>query len=163
KRAQISNLAATRKVHELRGRCDAIMVGVNTVIADDPMLTARDLPPDAPKRKIFRVKLDSNLNNPLASKRARTTRQTRIFLSFTARMASADKKRLAALRDPGVDAFYADRQSHGLNLDQILVSLGGFDATHVLVECGPRLARDFFDRQILVDRVWLIRSPNQID
>ena len=33
----------------------------------------------------------------------------------------------------------------------------------MLVEPGPTLARDFFDRQILVDRVWLIRSPNRID
>jgi diaminohydroxyphosphoribosylaminopyrimidine deaminase/5-amino-6-(5-phosphoribosylamino)uracil reductase len=162
KRAQISNAIATRRVHELRSRSDVIMVGVNTVIADDPMLTSRDVPPAAPHRKLIRVVLDSYLNIPMASKLVRTASQTRVWVYFDGRMADAERERIRALREAGVEPFFADRQSHGLNLDQILVSLGGFDATQVLVEPGPTLARDFFDRQILVDRVWLIRSPNKI-
>src|SRR5438874_4671655 len=60
KRAQISNPASTKLVHELRARSDAIMVGVNTVISDDPMLTPRhvDVPPT---RRLLRVVLDSRL------------------------------------------------------------------------------------------------------
>jgi diaminohydroxyphosphoribosylaminopyrimidine deaminase/5-amino-6-(5-phosphoribosylamino)uracil reductase len=163
KRVQISNPAATRKVHELRSRSDVIMVGVNTVITDDPMLTPRDVPPAAPHRKLIRAVLDSNLNIPMSSKLVRTARQTRVSVYFDARMADAERERIRVLREAGVEPFFADRQSHGLNLDQIMIALGGFEATHVLVEPGPTLARDFFDRQILVDRVWLIRSPNRID
>jgi diaminohydroxyphosphoribosylaminopyrimidine deaminase/5-amino-6-(5-phosphoribosylamino)uracil reductase len=63
-RLQISNERSTRLVHELRGRCDAVMVGVNTVLSDDPLLTARDVPSP---RRLFRVVLDTRLRIPLSS------------------------------------------------------------------------------------------------
>src|SRR4029453_19089602 len=69
---QITNPRATRVVHELRARCDAVMVGVGTVICDDPLLTARDVPQP---RKIFRVVLDSQLRIPMQSKLVRTARE----------------------------------------------------------------------------------------
>lgn len=158
-RVQISNAASTKLVHQLRARSDAIMVGVETVITDDPMLTARDVP--AP-RKLFRVVLDSRLRTPLSSKLVRTARQTRTFVYFDKRLAEAERDRVRLLHDAGVDTFIADRTSHGLNLEQILISLGGFDATHVLVEPGPTLARSFLERQNIVDRVWIIHSPASI-
>jgi diaminohydroxyphosphoribosylaminopyrimidine deaminase/5-amino-6-(5-phosphoribosylamino)uracil reductase len=163
KRIQISNSAATKVVHQLRARSDAIMVGVNTVFSDDPMLTARDVPATATgPRKLLRVVLDSALQMPLSSKLVRTARQVRTFAYFDARLADAERSRIRALRDAGVEPVIADRSSSGLNLEQILVSLGGFDATHVLVECGPTLARGFFARQNLVDRVWVIHSPMKV-
>ena len=163
KRLAISNPAATRVVHELRARCDAIMVGVNTAITDDPMLTARDVPAAAAPRKLIRVVLDSRLGIPMPSKLVRTGRQVRTFAYFDARLAEAERDRVRALRDAGVEPVIADRSSNGLNLEQILVSLGGFDVTHVLVECGPTLARGFFARQNLADRVWVIHSPMKVD
>jgi diaminohydroxyphosphoribosylaminopyrimidine deaminase/5-amino-6-(5-phosphoribosylamino)uracil reductase len=164
KRMQISNPAATRLVHQLRARSDVVMVGVNTVISDDPMLTARDLPSDAPQRKLIRVVLDSRLSIPMSSKLVRTARQVRTFVYFDARLADAERGRVRTLHDAGVEPVIADRFSYGLNLEQILVSLGGFaDATHVLVEAGPTLAQGFFDRVNLVDRVWVIHSPTKAD
>src|SRR5207244_10555859 len=59
----ISNDASRRRVHELRGRMDAIVVGIGTVLADDPMLTAR---PPGP-RTATRVVLDAHARLPLSS------------------------------------------------------------------------------------------------
>jgi diaminohydroxyphosphoribosylaminopyrimidine deaminase/5-amino-6-(5-phosphoribosylamino)uracil reductase len=160
-RVQISNPASTRIVHELRARSDALLVGVNTVIVDDPMLTPRDVPPTG--RKLFRVVLDSRLRLPMTSKLVRTARQTRTFAYFDARLADAERDRARALRDAGVEPFFADRRSEGLNLEQILISLGGFDVTHVLVEPGPTLARSFLARTDLVDRAWVIHSATKIN
>src|SRR5438552_3536912 len=162
KRAQISNPASTKAVHELRARSDAIMVGVNTVITDDPMLTPRyvDAPPT---RKLLRVVLDSRLRIPMSSKLVRTARQTRTFAYFDARLADAEREHIRALRGAGVEPFIADRTSTGLHLEQVLVSLSAFDVTHVLVEAGPTLAKGFFARQNLVDRVWLVHSPLKVD
>ena len=157
KRLQISNPPSTQIVHELRARSDAILVGVNTVIADDSMLTPRDVPPTG--RKLLRVVLDSRLRIPMTSKLVRTARQTRTLAYFDARLADAERDRVRGLRDAGVEPFFADRSSSGLNLEQILVSLGGFDVTHVLVEPGPTLAHGFLNRMDLVDRVWIIHSP----
>ena len=67
------------------------------------------------------------------------------------------------MRGAGVEPFIADRRSDGLNLEQVLASLSAFDVTHVLVEPGPTLAKGFFARQNLVDRVWLIHSPLKVD
>jgi diaminohydroxyphosphoribosylaminopyrimidine deaminase/5-amino-6-(5-phosphoribosylamino)uracil reductase len=159
-RLQISNPQSSRIVHELRARSDAIMVGVDTVIADDPMLTPRDV---VAPRKLFRVVLDSQLRIPLASKLVRTARQTRTFVYFDGRLADAERDKVRALRDAGVDTFIADRGSNGLNLEQILVSLGGFEVTHLLVECGPTLAKSFLTRPDLVDRIWLIRSKTEVE
>src|SRR2546423_8567983 len=65
KRRQISNPRSTRALHELRGRSDAIMVGINTVLADDPMLIARDV---RSARPLIRVVLDSQLRIPMDSR-----------------------------------------------------------------------------------------------
>ena len=50
-------------------------------------------------------------------------------------------------------------ENTGLRLDEVLNNLAGFGVMHVLVECGPTLARSFFEQSHLLDRVWLIRSP----
>jgi diaminohydroxyphosphoribosylaminopyrimidine deaminase/5-amino-6-(5-phosphoribosylamino)uracil reductase len=140
------------------------MVGVNTVIADDPMLTARDVPAEMPQRKLIRAVLDSRLSIPMSSKLVRTARQVRTFAYFDGRLADAERGRARALRDAGVEPVIADQFSYGLNLEQILISLAGFaDATHVLVEPGPTLAHGFFKRVNLVDRVWVFHSPTKVD
>src|SRR5438876_5484673 len=62
----ISGEASRRRVHELRGRMDAIVVGIGTALADDPLLTARPPGPQTP----LRVVLDSRGRTPLTSKLA---------------------------------------------------------------------------------------------
>src|SRR5437660_12113746 len=67
----ISNDASRRRVHALRGRMDAIVIGIGTALADDPLLTAR---PPGP-RTATRVILDSQARLPLTSQLVRTAGQ----------------------------------------------------------------------------------------
>ena len=67
----ISNEASRRRVHELRGRMDAIVVGIGTVLADDPLLTARPAGP----RVATRVVLDSQARMPLQSQIVQSAQQ----------------------------------------------------------------------------------------
>lgn len=158
---QITNPTATRVVHELRARSDAIMVGIGTVMCDDPLLTARDVPQP---RKLIRCVLDSELRIPLQSKLARTARMhDRVIVFFDRRLAEAEKTKLAALQKENVQPFMVERRFDGLNLNEVLQPLCAFGVAHVLVEAGPTLARGFFDQQTLVDRVWIMHSSRIID
>jgi diaminohydroxyphosphoribosylaminopyrimidine deaminase/5-amino-6-(5-phosphoribosylamino)uracil reductase len=156
-RLRISNDASSRAVHELRAACDAILVGINTVINDDPLLTPRDVPTTRPR--IIRAVLDARLRTPMTSKVVRTAREARVFVHFDRYLTDAARDKIRALREAGVETFMAGSTHAGLRLDEVLNNLAGFDVTHVLVEPGPTLAASFFESGDLVDRVWVIRSP----
>ena len=160
RRMQISNARSSRVIHELRGRCDAIMVGSNTVLIDDPLLTPRDV---AFSRRPTRVVIDTSLRIGLDSRLVRTARQAQTLVFFADDLVDAERSRVLALREAGVEPCIVQRGATGLKLEPILIALAGFGATHVLVEAGPTLARSFFDQQTLVDRVWLIRSPARMN
>ena len=160
KRVQISNPRATKLVHELRARCDAITVGINTVLSDDPLLIARDV---HAARPLIRVVLDSQLRIPMESKLVRTARQHRVIVFYDRRLAEAERNKLRELEQAGVQPFLVERRFDGLNLEQVLTPLAHFGVTHVLVEPGPTLANAFFNELTLADRVWLVHSPNKID
>ncbi|MEO6434860.1 MAG: bifunctional diaminohydroxyphosphoribosylaminopyrimidine deaminase/5-amino-6-(5-phosphoribosylamino)uracil reductase RibD, partial [Tepidisphaeraceae bacterium] len=134
RRTQIGNERSNRAVHALRGRCDAIVVGSNTVITDDPLLTARGVDSS---RRLIRVVLDAGLRIPLASKLVRTARDHRTFVFFAADLMDANRNKLLALRDNSVEPVAAEVGQHGLKLETILISLADFGVTHALVESGP--------------------------
>src|SRR5205823_107129 len=105
-RMQISNTRATRAVHELRSRCDAILVGVNTVLSDDPMLTARDV---ERSRLQTRIILDSRLRTPVESKLARTANELPVELYFTRDgFISAGPERIKQLMASGINLIATD-------------------------------------------------------
>jgi diaminohydroxyphosphoribosylaminopyrimidine deaminase/5-amino-6-(5-phosphoribosylamino)uracil reductase len=177
-RVQISNRAAMRAVHELRARCDGVLVGINTVLNDDPLLTARGV---QSARPLTRAVLDSRLRLPTGSRLAQTARDHRLIV-FTSKHAMAPERREAAaeLQRLGVVLYCWDDDEDGgdglsgrgpvtqpsgrRGLDLVTVlsiswhEVGG----HLLVEPGPTLAASFF-RENLADRLWVVRSPNRID
>lgn len=123
---------ARRHVHRMRDRSDAIMVGVGTVLADDPALTVREVPGKSP----LRVVLDSALLTPLDAQLVRTagTVPTLIFHS-----ASYDRERALALRERGVALQEVERADGGLDLNAVLRVLGERNVMRLLVEGGPTL------------------------
>jgi diaminohydroxyphosphoribosylaminopyrimidine deaminase/5-amino-6-(5-phosphoribosylamino)uracil reductase len=155
-RLQISNHAATRAVHQLRSRCDAIVVGVNTVITDDPLLTARDVATSHPLRRMI---LDSRLRTPPSAKLA--TEGVDLFYTEDGFLNGLD--RIKQLLPTGVNLCIAPSHPDGrVSIAKWVLDKSLSDVTHLLVEPGPTLARSFFDAGA-ADRVWVIRSPRKLD
>jgi len=145
-RRWISNELSRKEVQRLRANVDAIAVGLGTVRADDPQLTARGTirPRIAPMRVVF----DRNADTPLESNLVRTAKQTPTMI-FAHHPPVA---RLAALHNAGVDVFEAE------DLAAALEALRGFEVHHLLVEGGARVAQEFL-RQDMVDRLVIFQSP----
>ncbi len=145
-RRWISNELSRSEVQRLRANVDAIAVGLGTVRADDPQLTARGTirPRVAPMRVVF----DRNADTPLQSTLVRTAKQTPTMIFAH----HAPVARLAALHNAGVDVFEAE------DLPAALKALRGFEVQHLLVEGGARVAQEFL-QQDLVDRLVIFQSP----
>ncbi len=135
----ISGDASRELVHRWRAETDAICVGIGTVLADDPLLTARDLDP-APDRQPTRVIFDSRARLPLSSKLVASIDEAPLIL-----YASADAKReqLHALRDAGVEVVVCDGQP-AERVSMALLELGRRgQITSLMLEGGPTLAASF--------------------
>jgi diaminohydroxyphosphoribosylaminopyrimidine deaminase/5-amino-6-(5-phosphoribosylamino)uracil reductase len=145
-RKWISNELSRKEVQRLRANVDAIAVGLGTVRADDPQLTARGAirPRVAPMRVVF----DRNAETPLDSNLVRTAKETPTVI-FAHHPPVA---RLAMLHNAGVDVFEAE------DLPTALIALRGFEVHHLMVEGGAHVARAFL-RQDLVDRFVIFQSP----
>jgi len=143
---------ALRFVHRLRARCDAVMVGVGTVSADDPELTVREVRGHDP----LRVILDTDARIPIASKvvRRRDPERTIVVVSD-----DADRPRVAALAATGVEVVRVPRAEDGhVDAAAALGHLAGRGVNSVLSEGGPRLGTALL-AQGLVDRLLLILAP----
>lgn len=133
----ISNATSRAVVHELRGRMDAILVGIGTALADDPELTAR---PPGP-RIATRVVLDSRAQLPPSSRLASTARDVPVLLAVT-HLAPAD--RLRRLESAGVEILRFPVQGP-VPIGPLLDQLGHRRATNLLVEGGGAVLGSFFD------------------
>jgi diaminohydroxyphosphoribosylaminopyrimidine deaminase/5-amino-6-(5-phosphoribosylamino)uracil reductase len=158
---QISNERSMRLVHELRARSDAILVGINTVRADDPLLTARGVDGARP---LVRVVLDSELRLPLSSRLVGSCGESPVVVYSGDYGVQEEQNRLDALRAAGVEVVAmpssgADRPV----LAHVLQDLARRGASHVMVEPGPTLAAGFFSETDLVDRLWVFRSPKVVN
>ncbi len=155
----ISNDCSRRVVHQLRGRVDAVMVGIGTVLADDPLLTARDVP----RRRIARrVVVDPRLRISLQSQLVRSIDRAPLLLAVSATTLRSRGRRVAALRRLGAEVIALPRQrgaAGALDLGRLLTHLAdAHDATNVLVEGGATLLGHLF-RQSHVDQVLAFVAP----
>jgi diaminohydroxyphosphoribosylaminopyrimidine deaminase/5-amino-6-(5-phosphoribosylamino)uracil reductase len=150
----ISGERSRSLVHTLRSRCDAIVVGIGTALADDPLLTARGVASSRPRR---RVVLDRSLRLPPTSRLASTAREhPTIVCCETGRN---DGERRGALESLGVIVLPLDEVTLASALAAVIARDGPL--THVLVEPGPTLARSLFEAGV-IDRLWVFRSPRII-
>ena len=152
----ISGPAARDFVHLMRAQNDAIMVGIGTVMSDDPLLTCRL--PGMEKRSPVRVVLDPRLRLPLTSALARTANAVRTWI-----VAGPDAPRAAeqALQQRGVIVFRSDARDGRLDLATVLGMLATEGITRVMVEGGPRIAAALVSAD-LVDEAVLLRSSQSI-
>lgn len=147
----ISNEASRRRAHELRGRMDAIIVGIDTALADDPLLTARPPGPRTP----CRVVLDSQARLPLQSKLATTARQTPTLVVVSER---APAERIAGLRAIGCEILEVSGRP---DVAGLLPELGRRRWTNVLVEGGAAVLGSFLDAGA-IDAVHVFIAPKLI-
>ncbi|HEX2974118.1 MAG TPA: bifunctional diaminohydroxyphosphoribosylaminopyrimidine deaminase/5-amino-6-(5-phosphoribosylamino)uracil reductase RibD [Tepidisphaeraceae bacterium] len=160
-RRQISNSSSMRLVHELRARGDAILVGIGTALADDPLLTARKV---TPCRPLIRCVVDSHLRLPAESKLANTTDLGPVVVYCGADALREAPGRADALRGKGVEivSLGLEGSHRRLSLREVLGDLYRRQVTHLLIEPGPTLARSLLQEN-LADRIWVFRSPVRID
>jgi len=151
----ITGEAARDRVHLLRAHSDAIMIGIGTALADDPMLDCR-LPGMAAFSPV-RVVLDRSLRLPPASRLAASARDIPLWV-IAGNASPAAPAAEAALRDLGVEVLRADDGSGRLELDGVLKLLAARGITWLMVEGGPKLAAALVAAD-LVDEAALFHSP----
>jgi diaminohydroxyphosphoribosylaminopyrimidine deaminase/5-amino-6-(5-phosphoribosylamino)uracil reductase len=145
---------ARELVHLMRREADAIMVGVNTVLADDPQLTARDQGGHALARQPLRVVLDSHCRTPASARMLREPGQTLIFTS-----PEAPASRMKALNAAGADVVPATvGPDPRVDPRLALAELGHRDVVSLLVEGGGMVLGSLFDAG-LVDKVCAFIAP----
>src|SRR5262249_46098638 len=149
----ITGEAARTRVHLLRAQSDAILVGIGTVLADDPLLTCRL--PGMEARSPVRVVLDRALRTPGASRLVHSARQTPLWLTTSETAAAAAAMRLGAA---GAQVIRVRATPHGLDLPAVLHALSERGITRLMVEGGSRVASSFVAAG-LVDEIWLLRGP----
>lgn len=149
--------AGTRNyIHLLRGEHDALMIGITTLIKDDPLLTVRH--PNWGDKKISRVILDPQLRFPLTA---------RILMTFSGgpiivvAREGASPGKAAALRKKGVEIIPLKKSWKAGGLESILAELGEREITSLLVEGGSHLQTGFIDSR-LADKIILTISPKLV-
>jgi len=147
--------AARDEVQQLRHASDAILTGIGTVLADDPLLTDRT---HAPRRRpLLRVVLDTHLRIPDTSQLLRAI--NRDLLLITGATAPAEK--IDELRRNGVEVEIVPDHAGHLALSSVLAKLAERKILSVLLEAGPRLNGAFL-LQDLVDKVVLFQAPIEL-
>jgi len=137
------------RAHELRHECDAILVGVGTALADDPMLTDRS--GMKRRRPLIRVVLDERAQLPLESQLVRSANESAIVVFVGPK---ADDRRLKELENLGVEIIKTNDRS----LTPVLDELGKRTLQSVLVEGGAGVAGEFVDAG-LVNKATFFIAP----
>jgi diaminohydroxyphosphoribosylaminopyrimidine deaminase/5-amino-6-(5-phosphoribosylamino)uracil reductase len=148
----ISSPESLKLAHRLRSHHDAIMVGVGTVLADNPELTVRLVRGRNPTRII----LDSRLRIPLDAKMLTNQETARTLVATTP---AADKEKLSALSRMGIEVLTVPPDKQGkVDLTQLIKMLGQRQISSLLVEGGAETITSFL-RLHLVDKIIAIIAP----
>ena len=159
----ITSEVSRAEVQRMRHASDAVLTGIGTVLADDPLLTDRT--GLTRRRPLVRVVLDSRLLLPLRSKLARTAAGDVLVVT----RASENSAKAVALEDAGIETLRVEgrraskkagprARASGLPLDQVIRALGELDMLAVMIEAGPRLVSAALAAGV-VDKTVLFYAP----
>ena len=148
----ITSKASRREAHKLRASVDAVMVGANTVIRDDPQLTVRH---GVPGKQPLRIVVDTRGRVSMNSVFLHHKHRKRTIAVTTMLSSVRWRRSLAAL---GVEVLVVGRKGGRVDLRAALKALGQRNITSVLVEGGGELLGSLFDAR-LVDKVAFFYAP----
>ena len=178
----ISSEASRELVHQWRNQVNAVLVGIGTVLRDDPLLTCRE---SRTGRNPLRIVLDAEARTPLTSKLVASAREAPLLIACLASAPEERRKRLEAagcrvlaLPADARDRFAAKGARNAREksssysvcascasprlteflLESLLRALGAENLTNLMVEGGPTVLADFFDHR-LVDEVRIFIAP----
>lgn len=153
----ISSPEAREYAHLLRGEHDAVMVGINTILRDDPLLTIRH--PRWQGKKWHRFILDAHLRLPSQARILSTLDEGAVTI-FTSPRAPSDKE--DALEKKGVEVVRLPALASGyISLSAVLAWLGRHEISSVLVEGGSQLITSLIETK-MADKLILILTPRLI-
>jgi diaminohydroxyphosphoribosylaminopyrimidine deaminase/5-amino-6-(5-phosphoribosylamino)uracil reductase len=155
----VTGEAARGRVHLLRAQSDAILVGIGTVQADDPLLTCRL--PGMAARSPVRVVLDRALRLPGTSRLIHSARETPLWVMTSELSEAAAAMKLGGAGAQIMRVATTSSPPPGLDLLAVLHALAEKNITRLMVEGGARVAASFVAAG-LVDEVWLLRGPDAI-
>lgn len=148
----ISNSTSREFVHRLRGRVDAILIGLQTALRDRPLLTARPAGPRVATRVIFDRRLDLPLDSPLVL----STETAPVLIISN----GGSPERRRALEAQRCEVLDAAGSAHG-EIEFCLIELGRRNMTNVLVEGGGQLLGSFLDAG-QIDEVYAFVAPKLV-
>jgi len=151
KQTWLTGKEAIKYVHKLRSEYDAVLVGANTIIIDNPQLNVRE----AKGRNPIRVIVDGNLTIPTNSKifNLSDSEKTWIFTS-----SNVDVKKVRRIADKGINIFTINSKQNHFNLKKILKVLADHKITSLLVEGGADIFSQFIEKD-LFDEIIVLQAP----
>ena len=151
-RRWISSEESRAEVHRMRHASDALLTGIGTILADNPLLTDRSGVPR--RRRLLRAIVDTNLRLSTNSRIVQTADDD--LLVFTA--APLDSPKAKRLQNAGVELFRVRGRRSSVDLDAVLSELGKRDILSVLFEAGPTLNAAALSAG-LVHKLFLFYAP----
>lgn len=155
----ITGDAANARVHLLRAQSDAVLTGIGTVLADDPLLTCRL--PGLEAQSPVRVVLDRALRLPSTSKLVHSAREHPLWVMTSDLSEAPAAMKLGAAGAQIMRVPVTTTPPPGLDLKAVLNALSEKGVTRLMVEAGARVASSFLSAG-LVDEIWLLRGPKDI-
>ena len=145
-----------QRVHQMRDRVDAIMVGVGTVCQDDPLLTTRlDF---APGQDPMRIVVDSYLRMPLNSRMLQQQSEAKTLIATV----SVDQERIAQFEKVGAQVLCLEAEHGQVSLPALWRELGRRQIQKILLEGGATLAGSALNKG-LIDQVMIFIAPKIVN
>lgn len=146
--------ASRRYVHNIRSSTDAVMVGIGTVLKDNPLLTVRVKGRKNLKKNPIRVVVDSHLKTPLNAE-VLNLEEAKTIIATTR---YADKKKFKQILALGAEVIIVDLKDGVVDLKKLILELGRRDITSILIEGGSKIAAGAL-KQRVVDNIKIFYAP----
>ncbi len=154
----ISNDKSRQEVHKLRNRVGSIMVGINTVITDDPSLTTRINDNGIKGENPIRIIVDSNCRIPATAKVLEIESEIKTIVAVKK---DADQLRIEAIEKTGAEVLVVDEKDGRVDLKSLTKLLGNRGIDSILIEGGAELIYSALENE-LVDKVQVYIAPKII-